>query len=214
VHPEYCLPEDCDTDAYDFGYVVLAEPVQGVQAIPPLVDQGEWDELMTVDHELLLVGFGATRDSEEDESSPPLKMDEVGYKRSVTTVLTGLSKTGLELFAGEEGRDTCFGDSGGPVFAQLASGEWRLVGITSRGVSPCGSGRGIYGVPYAALPWIAEETGVELLPASCAAGDCLDIAPPEEKGRCSVVGADGGDTPLLGLGLLGLVVLGRRRRSA
>ena len=212
VHPSYCLGE-CEEDVYDFGYVVLAEPVQGVPTIPPLVDQAEWDELMVPDHEVLLVGFGAVRDAQAEDSSPPLRMDEVGSKRSVTTVLSSLSSTGLEFFAGQEGRDTCNGDSGGPVFAQLANGEWRLVGITSRGVTPCGSGRGIYGVPYAALPWIAEETGVDLLPASCAEADCLDIAPPEEKGRCSVVSAEESRAPsLFGLSLLALVVVGRRRR--
>jgi len=213
VHPGFCLGE-CDEDVYDFGYVVLAEPVQGVSTIPPLVDQAEWDELMVADHEVLLVGYGAIRDAEAEDSSPPLKTDEVGHKRAVTTVLNSLSSTGLEFFAGQEGRDTCNGDSGGPVFAQLESGEWRLVGITSRGVSPCGSGRGVYGVPYAVLPWIAEETGVELLPASCAEARCLDIAPSEEKGRCSVVSLEESRAPsLLGLGLLVLSVVGRRRRS-
>jgi MYXO-CTERM domain-containing protein len=211
-HPKYCFDDGCSEDAYDYGYVVLTDAVVGVELIPPLVDQGEWDELMVEDHEVTLVGFGSTRDTSEDGAAP-LQMSEVGYKREVTTAISGFSSTGIEFIAGSEGRDTCNGDSGGPVFAQLANGEWRLVGITSRGKTPCGSGHGIYGVPYAALPWIRDETGVDLLPAECAAADCLDTAPPKERG-CSIVGAEGrgGGVPL-GFGLVVLAAgVGLRRR--
>jgi len=218
VHPDYCLGEEgCDQDVFDFGYVVLDQPVMGIDPIPPLVDQEEWDELMTVDHEVLLVGFGATRDVEtddEDEPPTPLSMDEVGGKRSVTTVVSGLSDAGLELYAGDEGRDTCFGDSGGPVFAQLASGEWRLVGITSRGVSPCGTGRGIYGVPYAALPWIRDETSIDLLPEDCPQAQCLETAPEVDEGGCCSIAdrEERGPGWLAGLSMvLFVTAVGRRR---
>jgi hypothetical protein len=36
-------------------------------------------------------------------------------------------------------RDTCVGDSGGPMVVPLASGEYRLVGATSYGAEDCGS---------------------------------------------------------------------------
>lgn len=211
-HPDYCFDDGCKEDAYDYGYVVLADPVLGVELVPPLVDQAEWDELMVEGREVTLVGFGASRDTSEDGDAP-LAMGEVGYKREVTTKITDFSATGIEFVAGSEGRDTCNGDSGGPVFAQLASGEWRVVGITSRGKSPCGSGHGIYGVPYAALPWIRDETGVDLLPAECADAGCLDTAPAKSRG-CSIAGDLGAPTQApVGLGLVVLAAaLGLRRR--
>ena len=219
LHPKYCLnKDDCTEDAYDFGYVVLSEPAKGVALIPPLVDQDEWDELISLDQEVLLVGFGATRDTNAEDSPGPLKMSELGYKRAVTTVITGFSPAGLEIHAGQEGRDTCFGDSGGPVFAQLATGDWRLIGITSRGVTPCGTGRGIYGVPYAALPWIRDQTSLDLLPSGCSDGDCLDTLPPKEARGCSLTGVAGrgassGLGLALGIGLLGFSISRRRRAS-
>ncbi len=216
LHPDYCL-SDCKEDAYDFGYVTLTDPAIGVAIIPPLVDQDEWDELISLDHEVLFVGYGATRDVDADDSPGPLEMSEIGFKRAVTSVITGFSPAGLEIYAGQEGRDTCFGDSGGPVFAQLANGDWRLVGITSRGVTPCGSGRSIYGVPYAALPWIREQTAIDLLPPGCSEGDCLDTLPPKEARGCSQSGAAGGRSSGLGLslgiGLLGLCTYRRRRAN-
>ncbi|MCB9567903.1 MAG: S1 family peptidase [Myxococcales bacterium] len=207
THPDYCFGE-CDQDVHDFGYVVLADEAVGVPLIPPLVDQAEWDEVMKVDHEVLIVGFGAIRDPDDGGA---LQMDEVGHKESVTTKITGFSHLGTEFIAGEPNRDTCGGDSGGPVFAQLSDGSWRLIGITSRGVSPCGTGRGIYGVPFAALPWIREATGIDLLPEGCADGECLDTTPPKTRGGgCSIAAPS---TPLdLGLLILLAAATGRRGR--
>jgi Trypsin len=58
--------------------------------------------------------------------------------------------TGLEMVAGAPSldRDTCEGDSGGPLFVEAADGSLYLAGITSRatgtpGLRPCGDG-GIY----------------------------------------------------------------------
>ncbi|MBK8261304.1 MAG: trypsin-like serine protease [Nannocystis sp.] len=206
-HPDYCLPEECTTDAFDFAYLTLEGEAAGVELIPPLVDQAEWDELMRPGVQVTLVGFGATRDT-SSEGDAPLKMSEYGLKRATTASFQRLTGDGLEFVAGSEGKDTCGGDSGGPVFAQLAGGGWRLVGITSRGQLPCGTGYGVYGAPYAALPWLREQTGVDLLPASCAAGDCLDTAAAKERG-CRVGGAPSRQG---GLALLALLFFVRARR--
>lgn len=49
---------------------------------------------------------------------------------------------GPSLCAGEQGKDTCQGDSGGPL-AFIRDGDWRLLGVTSRGYR-CGVERGVY----------------------------------------------------------------------
>ena len=205
AHPDYCL-DTCKVDAHDFGYLTLAAAASGVEVIPPLVDQGEWDAVMREGTEVVLVGFGATRDTSE-EGAAPLTAGEYGIKRAVTTRFKRLTGAGTEFVAGSEGRDTCGGDSGGPAFARAPDGGWRLIGITSRGELPCGAGNGVYGVPYAALPWIREATGVDLLPAGCEAGECLDTAPPDEGRGCSA----GGRSPAAAALGVALVALRRRR---
>ena len=57
-------------------------------------------------------------------------------------------------------RDTCPGDSGGPLFAKRPDGSFVQVGITSWGVGCGGSEQGLYGV-YTRVaqfaPWIREQ---------------------------------------------------------
>jgi MYXO-CTERM domain-containing protein len=113
------------------------------------------------------------------------------------------------------GLDSCSGDSGGPAFATLSSGETLLAGVTSRGFVQCGKG-GFYGIPYAALCWLNTETGVDLRGAeACEACDCLNTEPTPE-GRCGCVSRES-EAPAGPL-LLGAMVLlglrGRRRRRA
>lgn len=73
-------------------------------------------------------------------------------------------RPGLEMvIPGSAGRDTCSGDSGGPVYELASDGTscfFRLIAVTSRrvadAVSPCGSG-GIYARVDAADGWITER---------------------------------------------------------
>lgn len=205
VHPKYCGsdPEVCKVDVWDYGYVVLREPVVGVTPARPLVTQEAWDEAMAVDAPVTLVGFG--------DNEQPL----AGIKREVEAPIVQFSPSGLEFQAGGMGLDTCSGDSGGPVFVTLGSGEVLLAGVTSRGFTACGKG-GFYGTPYPALCWLNSETGVDLRGAeACEDCDCL-VTGADAEG-CGCVGGEP-DRPLGPLLLGVMVVLGlrgrRRRRCA
>jgi uncharacterized protein (TIGR03382 family) len=205
IFPDACT-EDCQPDAYDFAFIEIREKIGGVDIIPILTDQAEWNEVMAPGDPITLVGFGAIRDDSEGE--PALKMTELGHKEAVTTELIGFSKSGREFIAGEDGKDTCSGDSGGPAFVQLASGEWRLVGVTSRGVRPCGSGRGYYGVPFFVLKWLQDEAGIDGLAEGCEDYACLDpLATTKDGCGCTATGG----SAWWALALLGLR---RRRRLA
>lgn len=159
-HPDFCLPSDCGEDLHDFAWVKLAGPI-GVEPIPPITTQAEYDEAMRPGVELTFVGFG------EDEA------DVTGIKRQVVSSLTSFNASGREFRAGGDGNDTCLGDSGGPALVKLASGEWRLAGVISRG-GECGLG-GIYGVPLPELCWLRDDSDVDLLPAGCEACDCVTL---------------------------------------
>jgi secreted trypsin-like serine protease len=72
---------------------------------------------------------------------------------------------GKEMVAGHRGldRDSCKGDSGGPLYIKSADGEYYLLGATSRGIGSrtCGDG-GIYVRVDQFIDWIEQETGVTI----------------------------------------------------
>ena len=171
IHPEFC---DCDRDAFDYGYVQLAPGALGTSAVAtPIVDQEEWDAFIETGIEVTIVGYG--EDPGQDEPART--------KRKVTVDLGSGTPSGQEFAAAGEYRDSCRGDSGGPVFVELPDGTRRQIGITSRGSNPCGKG-GYYANPYPALGWLRAETGVDLCGAQCGTCDCLDTVVPAASSGC------------------------------
>lgn len=82
-------------------------------------------------------------------------------------------RPGIELVAGQRGliRDTCLGDSGGPLYLLSENGEYMLLGVTSRGVRrmqrgdpECGDG-GVYIRLDQFIDWIEAETALKLASA-------------------------------------------------
>jgi hypothetical protein len=202
MYPTACT-KDCKSDAFDFGYVILKQDAAGIDIVPPIVTQDEWDEAMHVGSEIHVIGFGTVTDSETD---PLLTTNEVGHKRMMSTPIDSFSRSGREFRAGGEGQDACGGDSGGPAFVRLEGGEYRLAGVTSRGVRPCGTGDSVYGVPYPILTWLREETGADLLPESCPDGDCVVTTMPDDDG-CAIA-----REPAALAWVLPLLAIARRRR--
>jgi V8-like Glu-specific endopeptidase len=199
AHPQFC--PDCKQDLFDYGYVEIDTDfmVPGGYILP-IATQAEWDQAMAEGREVTVVGYG------ED----PGTGDGVGVKRKVTTTISKLSKGGLEFYAGGNAHDSCNGDSGGPAFVRVGSGELRLAGITSRGSNPCGDG-GYYGAPYPALCWVRNETGVDFIGGECANCDCIDTDPPGDDSDCAVdPHRDDAPWALLAFALLPVV---RRLRS-
>lgn len=108
-----------------------------------------------------ILGFGVVN---------PLRLDTFGKKRRLDVAIDGwgcdstrASGLGCDartelLLRGGRGNDTCYGDSGGPMFERTPDG-WRLLGITSRGTRPkrilCGEG-GIYSRVDVIDAWIEE----------------------------------------------------------
>jgi hypothetical protein len=87
------------------------------------------------------------------------------------------------------GTDSCFGDSGGPLFLDGA-----LVGVVSRGVgtagAPCGGG-GIYVRADRVVAWIERVTNRKLARATCAGPADGEPGGDDTDGGCSI-GAIGG----------------------
>jgi len=88
-----------------------------------------------------------------------------------------------ELFAGGDGVDACFGDSGGPLYISDEYDQWYLAGVTSRGArgsngEACGGG-GVWVRPDAHLEWIEAELDRSLPRPTCQAPvDAPEFGPP------------------------------------
>lgn len=113
-----------------------------------------------------------------------------------------LRGTNSEFIAGGDGNaDSCYGDSGGPVYATVA-GKTYLVGTTSRGRREgkvvCGSGT-IYTRTSAYADWIWENAYTQEDQAF-------------EGGGCSAAGSSPASLGLFMM--LALIPLCRRKRNA
>lgn len=196
-HPGFCLPSECGDDIHDFAWVRLAQAVD-IDPVLPITSQSEYDDAMVDGREVVFVGYG------QDEQ------DVTGVKREVTSEITSFNDSGREFKAGGGGLDSCFGDSGGPALIQLASGEWRLAGVLSRG-GECGKG-GIYGVPLPELCWVRDSSGTDLLPEGCGGCDCVDITPERDKGCACTLPVESGERSGWLAMLIALALLGGVRR--
>ncbi|NVB40446.1 trypsin-like serine protease [Pseudenhygromyxa sp. WMMC2535] len=200
-HEDFCLPSECGDEIHDFAWVRLPEAVE-VDPIVPITDQDEFDAAMGVGTELVFVGYGQDEDG------------IIGQKQQVDAAITSYTENGREFRAGGDGKDTCYGDSGGPALVQLEDGQWRLAGVLSRG-GDCGEG-GVYGVPLPELCWLRDESGVDLLPSGCEQCDCVILSNEldDEGCECGVEGDAGERSPwrlaLAPICLLGGLVLRRR----
>jgi secreted trypsin-like serine protease len=100
------------------------------RAIPPLSAQ---EDTLEVNDRLLLVGYGQT---ESD--------DENSVRRHVSRDIADLDSE-LIAYSQEDGKGTCFGDSGGPGLVTV-HGEERVASVTSGGVDAderCSGGFGV-----------------------------------------------------------------------
>jgi endonuclease G len=119
----------------------------------------------------ILAGFGATEITGKFGYGEKRKLEKMPI---VSLLCQGAGergqfgcKPGAEMVAGQRGlvKDSCSGDSGGPLYIDQSDGSKALLGVTSRGVrnssSECGDG-GIYVRVDQFVDWIKQETGVSI----------------------------------------------------
>jgi uncharacterized protein (TIGR03382 family) len=217
--------------SYDVAVIVLNAPIQGVtpRKVGTACTFQEGFAASTMVH---LVGFGSTDIQGEGANTllnevmaPVTDPDCSGSGGCVPSI-----RPGGEFIAGGGNRDSCFGDSGGPVYLDTPRGTV-VVGAVSRGLdnsaTPCGGG-GIYVRTDKIVQWIETTTGKTIEKDLCNVGPGGEEPGGEEPGGeepggeepdgqrgpsgdviggCSTSGGSSG-----ALVLLGLALLFRRRR--
>lgn len=160
---------------YDVALVLLDREVRGITPRALAVDC-VLDEWLRDGADVAVVGFGATNYAGTQYTN----LKHEGYtqvqdadcsQNSIDGYASGCNgrvRPGGEIGAGGNNVDSCFGDSGGPLYLLGDDAEW-LVGVTSRSYAgvpysaPCRYG-GIYTRPDAVLDWIEDEAGPVALP--------------------------------------------------
>lgn len=153
------------TGVSDVAILHLAEPVTNIApsplnrtSHPPLGLTGE------------IVGFGSTRTNSTDDGIKRHGFVKVG---ACDPPADGFVCWNFRKPVGAPGSnsDTCFGDSGGPLFVSIG-GQMVLAGVTSSGTSPyCAPVDNSFDADVLSnLDWIEAEGGADLDSTSCGAG--------------------------------------------
>jgi hypothetical protein len=126
---------DPTTKAWDVVLLELAQPAIGT---PIQIAGPDESSIWNNGRSLLASGWGAL--TEEGPYPDGLRATELTVY-GTTCYGHRVDDPATSFCAGSAlgDRDTCYGDSGGPVAAPLADGGWRLVGDTSYGFGECGS---------------------------------------------------------------------------
>lgn len=159
----------------DWGFCKLAEPVVGVEPIPPIF--GCEMDLIQPGAEIVRVGFG----------KETLSTNQF-FKRWVETQINEIPFAGAngwptQLSEGGNGEGTCPGDSGGPSFIRVPAADggedsWRMVAIQSTqpledgegNEIECGDAPNNTAVIAQGLEFIESESGIDVTPCFDPAG--------------------------------------------
>jgi len=192
---------------YDVGVLMLEHVARGK---PRAIAAACAARQLVADGAVHVVGFGLATASGLDHNTELREANLTVVDPDCTTSEAcepSIAPRG-EFVAGGHGTDTCFGDSGGPVYLDTAGGP-ALIGVVSRGLGapgkPCGS-EGIYVRADKVVTWIQSVTNTKLQRSTCDGP-----ADGEDAADGDVGGCDAGPGAGIGAGLAALVFAWRRR---
>uniref|UniRef100_A0A182Q1Z6 limulus clotting factor C n=1 Tax=Anopheles farauti TaxID=69004 RepID=A0A182Q1Z6_9DIPT len=141
---------------HDIALVRLARDVRFSAMIRPI----EMSETKSVEGTAVAAGWGRTEHNTVAEKKLKVQLDIVSMEQCAPIY----NDSRLELkqshlcAGGQDGKDTCMGDMGGPLM-QERFGKWYLVGIVSFGRAECGQDGfpGVYTNVVEYLDWVKER---------------------------------------------------------
>jgi endonuclease G len=196
--------------SYDVSVIVLDSPVAGItpRAVGTSCSFGSFG----TSSEVHLVGFGLT-DQQGIGTNTGLHEAMAQVRDPDCSAGHGCKPAvapGGEFVAGGGGTDSCFGDSGGPVYLDTPRGTI-AIGAVSRGVDgssdPCGGG-GIYVRTDKLVAWIEETAGTAIAKDTCDREVEVPGVADDETAGCATSRPAAGLVPLV----LALAFVRRRRR--
>ena len=164
AHPDYTR-----TQVEDVAVLHLTSPFTFDDRVAPIRLAGPGDESL-VDHDspATTIGWGAT--SEHGGGSRDLLETDVriiGDEECAAVAGGDLDPETMICAGGDgDGKDSCYGDSGGPLFVRAADGSPVLAGIVSFGLAECGGDApGVYAEAAGLRDFIhSSEPGAETDP--------------------------------------------------
>ncbi|MFV8752917.1 trypsin-like serine protease [Nannocystaceae bacterium ST9] len=155
TNPEYAGTED---QSHDWAFCRLEEPITDLPITPAVHGECELT-ILQIGQEVALSGFGQTLDN------------VTGEKNWGLTTLAAVNKSLNITVVGTQGSaSVCPGDSGGPAFVRFPDGSWRAFGIASTVSGGCG-GTGTHSIISGGIPWIEEESGIDVTPCHTREGE-------------------------------------------
>jgi MYXO-CTERM domain-containing protein len=150
-NPEYSSTNNNGVNGDDFAYCKLAQPIYDIPITPPVY--GCETTILRINQAATMVGFGNNSGT-----------TGAGIKRwSESIIQTNVTADSTTVVVGASGNAACSGDSGGPAFVQYPDGSWHTFGIVSGG-PPCGQGADVYALVHRAVPFIEENSGIDITP--------------------------------------------------
>lgn len=146
TYPDYFGVNDQE---HDWAFCRLSEAVTEVPVTPVVF--GCETEIVYPTQTAAVSGFGITTEGGNS-----------GAKNWGLTPVRSVGSGSADVGGGND-PGICPGDSGGPAFVQYPDGSWHTFGIASTLTGQCG-GVGTHSLAWNAVPWIEQESGVDITP--------------------------------------------------
>jgi len=134
---------------HDWAFCRLSEPITDIPTTP--VVYGCETSMVQPNVEIAVTGYGITMEG-----------GQAGTKYWGLTPIHSVGSMSADVGGfGDPG--ICPGDSGGPALLRYPDGSWHVFGIASTLTGQCG-GEGTHSLAWNAVPWIEEESGIDITP--------------------------------------------------
>ncbi|XP_076657393.1 serine protease ea-like [Halictus rubicundus] len=161
VHENY-IPTSTH-QRYDIALIRLSRDVPFTNYVQPICLPPN----NSIGQKLVSAGWGQTENQESSSSNLKLKISLPFVERQQCQAVYRTAGVNLDpgqiCAGGEKGKDTCKGDSGGPLMAmersRVSAAKWTVVGVVSFGPTSCGmeGWPGIYTNVSHYVPWILSK---------------------------------------------------------
>jgi hypothetical protein len=125
---------DPDTSQWDFALLELASAAPPPAEVIPLATASDW----TTGDSVWITGWGDTSPGGGSYADVLQEAEVKIVDQTTCANQYALAAIAIDpvtmVCAADTGKDTCAGDSGGPMVKEVTAGAWRLVGDTSFGV--------------------------------------------------------------------------------